>query len=417
MDYVSESRKDTDDARSSGRRNPRPEPCQAPRRDGGGWPSQPGYRRRRDVHAARPGARDNYPCLIRLVERLRHRSGRLGDIGQFSLDRLRFRQFRLGQFEQRPQHIDPAVSQQRLRSGDVGRILNTGAENGPASSALPEPAGPTMSERTELRGQPGERMTNAETTDPELTVELGDDYVATLEINRPPSNHFSVGLIEKLADACEELATGQRCRAIVLCSAGRVFCAGADFSDNHAIGRADGMHLYDFATRLFEQPLPIVAAVQGAAIGGGLGLALAADFRVAAPEARFAANFALLGIHQGFALSVTLPAIVGQQKALELLYTGRRIAAAEAHAIGLADRLADSGRAREEAHALAAEIAASAPLAIRSIRATMRGSLPEQARAAMERERGEQERLMQTSDWREGLAAVSARRPANFTGR
>jgi len=259
-------------------------------------------------------------------------------------------------------------------------------------------------------------MTNAETANAELTVELGDDHVATLEISRPPSNYFSVGLIEQLADACEELAAGQRCRAIVLCSAGRVFCAGADFSDENAIGRPDGKHLYDFAIRLFEQPLPIVAAIQGAAIGGGLGLALAADFRVVAPEARFAANFALLGIHQGFAISVTLPAVVGQQKALELLYTGRRIAAAEAHEIGLADRLADSGQARTEAHALAAEIAAAAPLAVRSIRATMRGALAGHAQAAMERERAEQDRLMRTSDWREGLAAVAARRPASFTG-
>ncbi len=260
-------------------------------------------------------------------------------------------------------------------------------------------------------------MTNADTTPAELTVELGDDYVATLEISRPPSNFFSVGLIEQLAGACEDLAASGRCRAIVLCSAGRVFCAGADFSDAHAIGRPDGAHLYDFAIRLFEQPLPVVAAIQGAAVGGGLGLALAADFRVAAPEARFAANFALLGIHQGFAISVTLPAVVGQQKALELLYTGRRVAAAEAHAIGLADRLTESGQARAGAHALAAEIAAAAPLAVRSIRATMRGQLAAQARTAMERERAEQERLMQTADWTEGTAAVSARRPANFTGR
>jgi 2-(1,2-epoxy-1,2-dihydrophenyl)acetyl-CoA isomerase len=172
-----------------------------------------------------------------------------------------------------------------------------------------------------------------------------------------------------------------------------------------------------FAIRLYEQPLPIVAAIQGAAIGGGLGLALAADFRVAAPQARFAANFALLGIHQGFALSVTLPAVVGQQKALELLYTGRRVAAPEAHLIGLADRLAETGQEREQAHALAAEIAASAPLAVRSIRATMRRQLAVEARAAMERERAEQERLMLTADWKEGVTAVTARRPANFTGR
>jgi 2-(1,2-epoxy-1,2-dihydrophenyl)acetyl-CoA isomerase len=114
---------------------------------------------------------------------------------------------------------------------------------------------------------------------------------------------------------------------------------------------------------------------------------------------------------------VTLPAVVGQQKALELLYTGRRVAAPEAHLIGLADRLAASGQVREQAHAMAVEIAASAPLAVRSIRATMRQQLAIQARTAMERERAEQERLMLTADWKEGVAAVTARRPANFTGR
>ena len=98
----------------------------------------------------------------------------------------------------------------------------------------------------------------AATPKPELTVELGDDNVATLEFSRPPSNYFSPGLIRQIADACEELAAGTRCRAIVLCSAGRVFCAGADFSDEHAIGEPNGSHLYDFAARLFEQPLPIV---------------------------------------------------------------------------------------------------------------------------------------------------------------
>jgi 2-(1,2-epoxy-1,2-dihydrophenyl)acetyl-CoA isomerase len=251
----------------------------------------------------------------------------------------------------------------------------------------------------------------------ELTVELRDDHVATLEFSRPPSNFFSVDLIRQIADACDELARDPRCRAIVLCSAGRVFCAGADFAGAHAVGTPEGGHLYDHAIRLFEQPLPVVAAVQGAAIGGGLGLAMAADFRVAVPEARFAANFALLGIHHGFALSVTLPAAVGQQAALDLLYTGRRIGGQEAHAIGLADQLAEPGEARAQARALAAQIAAAAPLAVRSIRATMRGRLADEARAAMARERAEQELLMQSADWHEGVAAVSQRRAASFTGR
>jgi enoyl-CoA hydratase/carnithine racemase len=260
-------------------------------------------------------------------------------------------------------------------------------------------------------------MTEPQPHQAELVVGLGDDYVATLEFSRPPSNFFSAGLIQRIATTCQELAAGGRCRAIVLCSTGQVFCAGADLTSARVAGGSDGRHLYDSAVEIFHQPLPIVAAVQGAAIGGGLGLALAADFRVAVPEARFAANFSLLGFHHGFALSVTLPAAVGQQKALDLLYTGRRITGREAFDIGLADRLAEPGQVREQAHAFAAEIAAAAPLAVRAIRATMRGDLAERARAAMARERAEQERLRLTADWKEGVAAVGARRPARFSGR
>lgn len=251
----------------------------------------------------------------------------------------------------------------------------------------------------------------------ELSVELGGDHVAVIEIRRPPNNFFDVALIRQLADTCDDLTRNGSCRAIVLCSQGRHFCAGANFSSGTSLSAGDGGHLYDMAARLFEQPLPVVAAIQGAAVGGGLGLALAADFRVASPQARFSANFAALGIHQGFALTVTLPAAVGQQAALDLLYTGRRIGGEEAYRLGLCDHLVAPDALRAQARALAAEIAACAPLAVRSIRQTMRGQLAGQARAAMRRERSEQERLMRTADWREGVAAVSERRPARFAGR
>ncbi|HZK74613.1 MAG TPA: enoyl-CoA hydratase/isomerase family protein, partial [Clostridia bacterium] len=146
------------------------------------------------------------------------------------------------------------------------------------------------------------------------------------------------------------------------------------------------------------------------------GLALAADFRVTCPEARFTANFARLGFHQGFGLSVTLPAAVGQQRALELLYTGRRVTGDEAFRIGLCDRIVPLESLRQEAHALAAEIAASAPLAVRSIRETMRGDLAGRIRIATERERAEQERLYLTDDFKEGVRATAERRPPRFTG-
>ena len=252
----------------------------------------------------------------------------------------------------------------------------------------------------------------------DVVISIGDDHVATAEIRRPPENYFDLGLIESLAEAVAELDADDRCRSIVLCSAGKHFCAGADFARRDADAPASpGRHLYDAAVDLFATRTPVVAAVQGAAVGGGLGLACFADFRVAAPEARFSANFARLGFHHGFGLTVTLPALVGQQRALELLYTGRRIGGAEAASIGLADRLVPRDDVRSAARELAAEIALSAPLAVRSIRETMRGDLAGRVRAATDREQAEQDRLRRTDDWVEGVRAMAERRPPEFTAR
>src|SRR5215472_16133223 len=253
---------------------------------------------------------------------------------------------------------------------------------------------------------------------------LGDDRVGTAEIARPPDNFFDVDLIASLADAYAWLDE-QESRAIVLCSEGKHFCAGADFADRAArarpggagVGRGGARKLYDEAVRLFRTSLPVVAAVQGAAVGGGLGLACSADFRVASPRARFWANFARLGLHHGFGLTVTLPAIVGQQRALEMLYTGRRVDGEEAARIGLADRLADRIELRAAAYELAAEIAASGPLAVRSIRATMRGGLAGRIREATDHEVAEQEQLQRTADFAEGVRASAERRTPRFEGR
>lgn len=256
----------------------------------------------------------------------------------------------------------------------------------------------------------------------DLEVVVGDDHVATAEIRRPPNNFFDLALIDSIAEAFSTLDDDPRCRAIVLCAEGKHFCAGADFSS--PADPADGptnpdgtpRHLYDAAFALFSTRTPVVAAVQGAAVGGGLGLACMPDFRVAAPEARFTANFARLGFHHGFGLSATLPRIVGQQRALEMLYTGRRLKGEEAAAIGLIDRLVPLDRLRDEARALAAEIAGSAPLAVDSIRRTMRGDLADQVRAATDHEKAEQERLRRTADFAEGAKAMAERRTPNFTG-
>ncbi len=254
----------------------------------------------------------------------------------------------------------------------------------------------------------------------DVSVEVGADRVAEVEIHRPPNNFFDVALIRSLADAYEALGHEGECRAIVLCAEGKHFCAGADFhheSDADSLPAEGAASLYDEAVRLFRADLPVVAAVQGAAIGGGLGLACSADFRVAAAEARFAANFARLGFHQGFGLSVTLPHIVGNQKSLEMLYTGRRVDGVEAESMGLCDRLVPLSDVRVGARDLALDIAASAPLAIKSIRKTMRGYLADAVAKATEREDAEQMVLRNTADFAEGTRASFERRPANFVGR
>jgi len=250
----------------------------------------------------------------------------------------------------------------------------------------------------------------------DVSLDIGEGAVGTVEIHRPPHNYFDQALLRSLAEAYAEVDARADCRAIVLCAEGKSFCAGADFM-RPAPQTGGPTALYAEAARLFDSSTPVVAAIQGAAIGGGLGLACAADFRVACPEARFAANFARLGFHHGFALSVTLPAIVGQQAALDLLYTGRRIGGEEAAGIGLCDRLVEAAAVRNAAHALAGEVAGSAPLAVRAIRATMRRDLVARVRDAMAHEAAEQERLRKTHDFAEGVRATAERRPPRFEGR
>ncbi len=250
---------------------------------------------------------------------------------------------------------------------------------------------------------------------PDVTVEMAD-LVAVVEIHRPPNNFFDVDLVSVLADAIESAETDPDVRAIVLCSEGKNFCAGAALGGDDDPSRTP-LAVYRHGLRLFTGQLPIVAAVQGAAVGGGLGLALAADFRVATPESRFHCNFARLGFHQGFGVTVTLPAVVGQQRALELLYTGGQLRGDDALRVGLCDRLVPSPELRAEALALAGEIAASGPLAVRSIRRTMRGDLAERMRQAMERESEAQIVLRTTDDFAEGVRAMAERRPPRFVGR
>lgn len=248
--------------------------------------------------------------------------------------------------------------------------------------------------------------------DATLTVKTRD-HVAHVRFGKPPHNHIDTDLTRRLADALDTLDADPDCRVVLLSSEGRVFCAGADFG----AGRFDPEPFYTQVLRLFRTKKPIVVAVQGAAIGAGLGLAVAADFRIAGASARFAANFTRLGIHPGFGLSVTLPRLIGQQHAADLFLTGRRIGHDEAARIGLVDRLVADGDLIDAATAFAREIAISAPHAVQSVRETMRMGLADAVTEANKRECALQQVQFDMDDFREGTAAMAERRAPNFTGR
>ena len=231
----------------------------------------------------------------------------------------------------------------------------------------------------------------------DLNVSL-KNQVGVVEINRPPNNHFDYKLISYIADCFDNFDKDINCRCIVLCSDGKHFCAGANFGkDRDMQDKADPYsELYTQAVRLFKNKKPVIAAVQGGAIGGGLGLSLVADFRIGCPESRFSANFSRLGFHQGFGTTVTLPRVVGPQNAAMMMLTGRRLKGQEAFDVGLIDYLVPLNEVRSKAIELAEEISESGPLAVQSIRATIRAGLAEQVEEIVSWELSEQVRLQST---------------------
>lgn len=249
-----------------------------------------------------------------------------------------------------------------------------------------------------------------------MTVSVRKDgHVAIIEFSNPPNNHANAAILKELADAFEAQDNDKDVRALVLCSSGKNFCAGADFAPTGAnTGISEVEQFYVQAARMFGASKPVVAAVQGAAVGAGLGLALVGDFRVAGEDARFAANFVKLGFHPGFGITHVLPRLIGVQKASLVLYTGRRFKAEEALALGLADQIAADpiSAAIELAH----EIAENAPLAVQATRKTLRGDIAEAVKTQTAHELKEQTWLRATADFAEGVKAVSERRPGRFIG-
>lgn len=265
----------------------------------------------------------------------------------------------------------------------------------------------------------------------ELRVERRDGVALVVLDDPARRNAMSQAMGRALAGVVEELAGDDEVRAVVLTGAGAAFSAGGDLAmieDQARAGReAPGdpcrtrnrafmRSFYGQFLSLRELPQPTIAAINGAAVGAGLALALACDLRLAAREARLALNFNRLGIHPGMGATWTLPRLVGPAHAAELLLTGRSIDGVEAERIGLVNRALPSGDLLPQALAVAAEIAACAPRPVRATRRALRAALAASLAEQLDFEAEQQALCYETADLAEGLAAARERRPPCFTG-
>ncbi len=244
-----------------------------------------------------------------------------------------------------------------------------------------------------------------------------DGAVATLTLNQPDKrNAMRPELLEDFARKVEKVKGEADVRVLVVQGSGKIFCSGADFSAMGSMG-SDPKKIYGFFLCLLDLDIPTIAKVNGHAIGGGLGLALACDLRVADKDAKLGANFTKLGFTPGMATTYFLPRLVGLPKAAELLFTGRIITGAECEKIGLVNYAVAKEELDARTDALAKEVASSAPLALKLTKKVLYQNLAYDPRGALDAEAAAQAKTMGTQDAREGITAMMQKREPKFTGK
>jgi enoyl-CoA hydratase/carnithine racemase len=260
-----------------------------------------------------------------------------------------------------------------------------------------------------------------------LLVERPRDGVVLVTLNRPDRmNAITFQMFDEMHDLCRALLADRDARAVVITGAGRGFCAGLDLDDAETLPdmtphemMLGQQHWAGAFVNFHELPQPVIAAVNGPAAGGGLGLALAADIRLASPTARFNAAFVRIGLSAGdVGVSWSLPRVVGLGRAAEIMLTGRFVDAEEAATIGLVNRVVPEDALLDEAFAVAEQIAANTPFGVTLTKRVLNanvdaGSLSQ----AVEVENRGQTLATRGQDFREALAAFREKRPAKLTAR
>jgi len=249
--------------------------------------------------------------------------------------------------------------------------------------------------------------------------------VGRITLNRPEErNAMTPRMGREMRRAVDELNADDAVRVVVITGAGKGFCSGANLatlgaeagSGSGDEGLGGGENFYRAFLSVRDLRVPSIAAINGHAVGAGFCFSLGADLRVMHRDAKVGMTFVRLGIHPGMAASWTLPRLIGAARAADLLYTGRLIGAEEALSLGIANRIAGDDFDDVVAE-LASAIASAAPVAVRTLKQTLRGSEDRSIDDALVREASVQAVTFTTSDAAEGIQAMREKRAPVFTGR
>ena len=253
------------------------------------------------------------------------------------------------------------------------------------------------------------------------------DHIGVITLDRPDNrNSMTPELLDafsRASAAARADATSETIRVLVVTGTGTCFSAGADFKsnlqrdDDHKPPHEKSYAMYEPFLSLLDVAVPIIGALNGHAVGGGFGLALICDLRIAALESRYGANFVAIGLAPGMAISHLLPRLIGVARASELLFTGRLVEGAEAERLGIVNRAVPAAQVMAEAMAMARTIADNAPFAVRETKTAVYRGLGMTVRDAARAESHVQARSVVMDDAREGMSALLAKRKPVFTGR
>jgi enoyl-CoA hydratase len=256
----------------------------------------------------------------------------------------------------------------------------------------------------------------------ELVQVIVEGRLARVTINRPPVNALSREVLDALEAVFDDLKKDQTVGAVILTGAGeKAFVAGADISEFPRLNSANGEKLSRRGQEVFQKiaefPAPVIAAVNGFALGGGLELALSCDVRVVAENAKVGLPEVTLGIFPGYAGTQRLPRLITVGKAKELIFTGAVIDANEAYRIGLADDLVPAGESLNKAEEIAGKILKAGPIAVKLAKEAVNRGLEQTLPEGQKTEAKLFASLCDTEDQKEGAQAFLEKRPPVFKGR